>query len=92
MVQTAWEEERAGVPFDTRKCLQMVLIGQGGTGKTMLVTEMFIPLVKWAFPPTDEGDTWDKGKVDGKGHAGHERMLKADLQHAFMVGLYSNKN
>ena len=58
MVNVAWEEERAQLPLDTRTCQQMILLGQGGTGKTMLVTDIFIPLVNWAFPPTDEGERW----------------------------------
>ena len=40
MVNVAWEEERAQVPLDQRKCQQMILLGQGGTGKTMIVTEI----------------------------------------------------
>ena len=36
----------------------MILLGQGGTGKTLLVTDIFIPLVNWAFPPGDEGERW----------------------------------
>jgi hypothetical protein len=58
MVMTAWREERDGVPLSERTCHQMILLGQGGTGKTMIVIEIFIPLVKWAFPPDAEGDRW----------------------------------
>jgi len=58
MVMTAWREERDGVPLSERTCHQMILLGQGGTGKTMIVIEIFIPLVKWAFPPDREGDRW----------------------------------
>ena len=58
MVQTAWEEDRAGFPLEKRSCQQMILLGQGGTGKTFLVTDVFIPLVNWAFPPDDEGERW----------------------------------
>ena len=36
----------------------MSILGQGGTGKTFLVTDIFIPLVNWAFPPDDEGERW----------------------------------
>ena len=58
MVNIAWEEERAQVSLEKRTCQQMILLGQGGTGKTMLVTDIFVPLVNWAFPPTDEGERW----------------------------------
>ena len=44
-------------------------------------------------PAQDPGDlvvawyniTWPVGKVEGKGHAGHERKLEADLKYAFTV-------
>ncbi len=58
MVKKAWEEDRAQIPSDKRTCHQMILLGQGGTGKTMIVTDIFIPLVNWAFPPIDEDDRW----------------------------------
>ena len=58
MVNIAWEEERAKKPYEKRTCQQMILLGQGGTGKTMIVTDIFIPLVNWAFPPTAEGERY----------------------------------
>ena len=59
MVQTAWAEERAGLPLDKRSCQHMIILGQGGAGQTFLVTAIGIPLVHWAFPPDDEGiDGW----------------------------------
>ena len=58
MVTTAWEEERLGVDPAERTCQHMILLGQGGTGKTMIVTDIFIPLVNWAFPPDAEGERW----------------------------------
>jgi hypothetical protein len=58
MVDTAWREEREQVAWDKRTTQHMVLLGQGGTGKTMLVQEIFIPLVEWAFPADEHGDRW----------------------------------
>ena len=77
MVQKAWEEERARVPLDKITCLQIVLIGHGGTGKTMLVTEIFIPLVKWAFPPTDEGERF---MVVAYSHAQADAISTANIR------------
>ena len=58
MVETAWCEEREQVAWDKRTTQHMVLLDQGGTGKTMLVQEIFIPLVEWAFPADEHGDRW----------------------------------
>ena len=58
MVQTAWEEERRGLPLEKRSCQQMIILGQGGTGKTFLVIDIFTPLVNGAVPPDDEGERW----------------------------------
>ena len=48
----------AQVAWDKRTTQHMVPLGQGGTGKTMLVQEIFIPLVEWAFPADEHGDRW----------------------------------
>ena len=51
MVQTAMDEEARQVPWAERTMHRMILLGQGGTGKTMIVQDVFIPLIEWAFPP-----------------------------------------
>ena len=58
MVHTAWTEERQGILPEKRSCQQLIILGQGGTGKTFLVTDIFIPLVNWAFPADVDGERW----------------------------------
>ena len=59
MVTVAWEEEKKGIPWDKRTQKTMVLLGQGGTGKTMIVQKLFVPLVEWAFPSDEDGTRWE---------------------------------
>jgi len=58
MMQVAWDEEKQGIPWDKRSQKTMVLLGQGGTGKSMIVQKLFVPLVEWAFPADDDGTRW----------------------------------
>ena len=41
----------------------MLLLGQGGTGKTHLIQNVVLPSLTWAFPPDSKGDAAGKQKV-----------------------------
>ena len=47
----AWEEERDDIPVERRKTRHLLLVGQGGTGKTAIVQEIVLPTIDFIFPP-----------------------------------------
>ena len=48
---SAWEEERDDVPVERRKTRHLLLVGQGGSGKTAIVQEIVLPVIDFIFPP-----------------------------------------
>ena len=54
---SAWEEERDDVPVERRKTRHLLLIGQGGSGKTAIVQEIVLPAIDFIFPPEPSDTT-----------------------------------
>ena len=50
-MQSSWEEQRDDIPFERRKTKLLLLIGQGGSGKTAIVQEIVLPVIHLIFPP-----------------------------------------
>ena len=50
---TVWNEERDDTPMKKRSLLNMLLIGEGGTGKTAIVQEIVLPAADFIFPMQD---------------------------------------
>ena len=48
---SAWEEERDEVPLEQRQTRHLMLVGQGGSGKTAIVQEIVLPALDVIFPP-----------------------------------------
>ena len=46
-----WDDELEGKPAKSRKTFQMLLMGQGGSGKTALIQEIVLPAMDFLFPP-----------------------------------------
>ena len=51
-----WDDEQNGVAMRDRKRFNMLLMGQGGSGKTAVVQEVVLPAIDFLFPPTEDGD------------------------------------
>ena len=53
-----WREEREQLPWRRRTLARMILIGQGGSGKSFVVKYVVVPTLQWAFPAdgTSESD------------------------------------
>ena len=49
LAQIAWEQEVGNVPWEQRVCKQMLLLGQGGSGKTALIQRLFLPMLDECF-------------------------------------------
>ena len=47
----AWKEERDDIPIERKKTKHILLIGQGGSGKTAIVQEIVLPVIDFIFPP-----------------------------------------
>ena len=47
---TVWKEERGDTPMNKRSLFNMLLIGEGGTGKTAIVQEIVLPAADFIFP------------------------------------------
>ena len=45
----AWDDEQEEIPWDRRRTFQMLLMGQGGSGKTAIVQEIVLPAVDFLF-------------------------------------------
>ena len=52
-----WDDEQNDVPMRRRQRFNMLLMGQGGSGKTAVVQEIVLPAMDFLFPPdpTDGG-------------------------------------
>ena len=47
----AWKEEHDDIPLERRKTKHLLLIGQGGSGKTAIVQEIVLLVIDFIFPP-----------------------------------------
>ena len=50
--QGAVEDEQERAAWKNRKTFQLLLMGQGGSGKTAIVQEIVLPAIDFLFPPT----------------------------------------
>ena len=46
-----WEDEQNDVPVKKRRRFSLLLMGQGGTGKTAIVQDIVLPAIDFLFPP-----------------------------------------
>jgi len=51
----AWKEEQEGMPWTERTLFRLILIGEGGSGKSFVVQHIVIPALMWAFPALRKG-------------------------------------
>ena len=51
-----WEDEQNDVPMNRRRCFDMLIMGQGGSGKTAIVQEIVLPVIDFLFPPDAESN------------------------------------
>ena len=53
-----WDDEQNDVPMKRRHRFNMLLLGQGGSGKTAVIQEIVLPAMDFLFPPdpTDGGN------------------------------------
>ena len=51
----AWKEEQEGMPWTERTLFRLILIGEGGSGKSFVVQHIVIPALTWAFPALRKG-------------------------------------
>jgi hypothetical protein len=53
-----WDDEQkvveGALAMKDRRCFNMLLIGQGGSGKTALIQEVVLPAMDFLFPPEDD--------------------------------------
>ena len=49
-LDVAWQEEQEGTPWRERQLFRLVLIGEGGSGKSFVVQHIVVPALMWAFP------------------------------------------
>ena len=47
---TVWGDEQVGVPMPRRRRFSLLLMGQGGSGKTTVVQEIVLPVIGFLFP------------------------------------------
>ena len=47
---TVWDDEQNDKPVQHRKRFSMLLLGQGGSGKTAIVQEIVLPAMDFIFP------------------------------------------
>ena len=52
-----WEEEQDNVPWPERKVHHVVLLGQGGSGKTHVVQHIVAKVVDFIWPPEHVEDS-----------------------------------
>ena len=58
-----WEDEQADVPMARRRRFSLLLMGQGGSGKTAVVQEVVLPVIDFLFPPGGwSGDLEEEAK------------------------------
>ena len=50
-----WDDEANGVAMKDRRTFNILLMGQGGSGKTAVVQEIVLPAVDFLFPPNEPG-------------------------------------
>ena len=50
-----WEDEQNAVSHARRRRLSILLMGQGGSGKTAVVQQIVLPVMDFLFPPKDDG-------------------------------------
>ena len=46
-----WDDEDNNVPMEERRRYNILLLGQGGTGKTAIVQAILLPVIDFLFPP-----------------------------------------
>ena len=51
-----WDDEQNNVPMDLRQCFDILLMGQGGSGKTAMVQHIVLPVIDFLFPPEAESN------------------------------------
>jgi len=51
-----WDDEKNDVPMKERQRFNMLLMGQGGSGKTALIQEIVLPTMDFIFPPEEGSD------------------------------------
>ncbi len=58
---TVWDDDKeiknGALEMKHRRCFNMLLIGQGGSGKTALIQEFVLPTMDFLFPAEDEHTT-----------------------------------
>lgn len=50
---TVWDEERDDMPMARRQRFSLLLMGQGGSGKTALIQDIVLPVLDLLFPAED---------------------------------------
>ena len=49
-LDVVWQEEQEGTSWRERTLFRLVLIGEGGSGKSFVVQHIVVPALMWAFP------------------------------------------
>ena len=50
-----WDDEQNAVPMAKRRRFNLLLMGQGGSGKTAIVQDIVLSTMNFLFPPTETG-------------------------------------
>ena len=54
-LDVAWKEDQEGIPWRERALFRLILIGEGGSGKSFVVQQIVVPALMWAFPALRNG-------------------------------------